>query len=141
MSQFNADQGRRMTADQNTEQSRQFSAGYGMDAMQNAMTANTSQGALGLAGLNAQQNVLAGQLNAGGIQRGITSEGMAADYDQFREERAWPYQQLQFQQSLLQGMPISAQQTYGAGADPFANALTYAGGISSLFNNTAGATK
>ena len=45
----------------------------------------------------------------GGVQRGIESEGVAADKAQFEEERDFPYKQVQYMQSLLQGLPISAQ--------------------------------
>jgi hypothetical protein len=56
----------------------------------------------GLQALGAQQT-------AGGVQRGIESEGIAADYGQFKEERDYPYKQVQYMQSLLQGLPVEAQ--------------------------------
>ncbi len=49
------------------------------------------------------------QAKLGGTQRGIESEGIAADKAQFEEERADPFKKLQFQQSLFQGMPVQAQ--------------------------------
>lgn len=49
------------------------------------------------------------QAKQGGTQRGIESEGIAADKAQFEEERADPYKKLQFEQSLFQGMPVQAQ--------------------------------
>ena len=55
----------------------------------------------GLTALGAQQV-------AGGQQRDIEQQGIAADYAQFKEERDFPYKQVQYQQSLLQGLPISA---------------------------------
>lgn len=55
----------------------------------------------GLTALGAQQM-------AGGQQRDIEQQGIAADYAQFKEERDFPYKQVQYQQSLLQGLPISA---------------------------------
>ena len=57
------------------------------------------------------QDILGLQADAGNIQRGIASEGIAADYEQFREERDFDYKQLQFMHSLLQGMPLAAQNT------------------------------
>jgi hypothetical protein len=48
------------------------------------------------------------QLSAGAIERGIESEGIAADKAAFEEARANPYKMVQFQQSLLQGLPITA---------------------------------
>ena len=44
----------------------------------------------------------------GNAQRGIEAEGMAADKASFEAARENPYKMLQFQQSMLQGMPISA---------------------------------
>jgi len=46
--------------------------------------------------------------DAGATQRAIESEGIAADLKQFEEERDDPYKKLQYQQSLLQGLPVQA---------------------------------
>ena len=48
-------------------------------------------------------------LTAGTTERGIESEGIAADKAQFEEARLNPYKMVQFQQSLLSGLPLSAQ--------------------------------
>ena len=62
---------------------------------------NTEQGqGIGLA------NLMAGQ---GAIERSIESEGIAADKDAFEAARANPYKMVQFQQSLLSGLPLAAQ--------------------------------
>ena len=45
----------------------------------------------------------------GDVQRDIESEGITADYGQFREERDFPYTQVQFLQSLLSGLPLESQ--------------------------------
>ena len=75
---------------------------------------NTEQGR-GMEAQNAANqygfDVLGRQEAAGATQRGIASEGMAADYSQFKEERDYPYKQVQYMQSLLQGLPIEAQST------------------------------
>ena len=49
------------------------------------------------------------QADFGAVQRGIDAEGINADIAAFEAERDDPYKQLQFQQSLLQGLPISTQ--------------------------------
>lgn len=49
------------------------------------------------------------QLGAGATQRGITGEGIAADIGQFEQERDYPYKQVQYMQSLLQGLPLATQ--------------------------------
>ena len=55
------------------------------------------------------QQGLQGLMDMGGVQRGIESEGVTADRLQFEEERDFPYKQVQYMQSLLQGLPIAAQ--------------------------------
>jgi hypothetical protein len=50
-------------------------------------------------------DMMAGQ---GATNRAIESEGVAADKAQFEEARANPFKMVQFQQSLLSGMPINA---------------------------------
>jgi len=102
MQQFNADQAR-------GEGSRQFGANYGMQGLKTQLDAATTQSQLGNAEQNAGLANLNAQLSAGNMQRGITSEGIAADKKQFEEERDDPYKKVLFQQSLLQGLPIAAQ--------------------------------
>ena len=50
-------------------------------------------------------DMMAGQ---GATDRAIEAEGVAADKAQFEEARANPFKMVQFQQSLLSGMPINA---------------------------------
>lgn len=54
------------------------------------------------------QNVLEAQAAGGAQQRGIESEGIAADIRQFETERDFPYQQLKFQSGLLAGLPTTS---------------------------------
>jgi hypothetical protein len=62
--------------------------------------------------------------STGQTQRGIENEGVAADLKEFQAQRDYPQQQLQFLNSMIQGLPIStvanvpqgqttAQQTVG----------------------------
>ena len=82
------------------EQNKTIGAGYS-NAFDKAMSQfNTEQARdLGLAKFMSDQ---------GGQQRGIEAEGIAADKAAFEAARENPYKMLQFQQSMLQGMPISA---------------------------------
>jgi hypothetical protein len=48
---------------------------------------------------------------AGTTQRGIEQEGITADYNEFLAQRDYPQKMLQFQQSMLQGLPISTVST------------------------------
>ena len=50
-------------------------------------------------------NLLAGQ---GATQRGIESEGVAADLGEFEKQRQFPYQQVQFQRDMISGLPTGS---------------------------------
>lgn len=84
MQQFNADQNRSLDTQKASEASRQYGADFGIKS------------------LNELQE-------SGATQRAIESEGIAADKAQFEEQRDWPYKMVQYQQGLLQGLPVSAQ--------------------------------
>lgn len=105
---------------------------------------NTEQ-RLGLDSTNMNQNygleALQAQLAGGNIQRGIEGEGIAADKAQFEQERDHPYKQVQFMQSLLQGLPLEAQNNSFVEADFLSNLMGGAGGITSLFDLLSGIFK
>ena len=90
------------------EQSRQFGAQQGLAGLNTALQAAQTQGNLGISSGDLGLRQLQQQANLGAVQRGIESEGIAADKAAFEEARANPYKMLQFQQSLLQGLPITA---------------------------------
>lgn len=78
-------------------------------------------------------DVLREQQAGGATQRGIEGEGIAADYAQFTEERDFPYKQVQYQQSLLENLPIG--QTSRDYVDPSSSseALGILGLLSELY--------
>lgn len=86
MAQYNADQQRQLEAGRQSEESRQFGANFGLKTLQD----------LGA---------------AGATQRDIEQQGIAADRAQFEEQRDFPYKQVQFQKSLLTGLPITTTDT------------------------------
>ena len=71
---------------------------------------------------------------AGAEQRAIESEGITADRLQFEEERDFPYKQVQYMQSLLQGLPIGAQSYSYAEPSMLSEILGGAGGLQALYN-------
>jgi len=102
MAQFNADQARK-------QQAQQFGAQYGLQALQGALGGAQAQGSLA-----AQQNQLGlanlgAQMQAGTAQRGIESEGIAADIKQFEEQRDYPLKMAQYMASLLPNLPLATQ--------------------------------
>jgi hypothetical protein len=79
----------------------------------------------GLAALGAQQI-------AGGQQRDIEQQGVAADYAQFKEERDDPYKKVQYQQSLLQNLPIAAQEMDYIGQSDTSEILGWLGSLEKI---------
>ena len=145
LSQFNADNNRRLEADRATEQSKQFGHSSGMTDRSNAANfglqaaginerSRESGARMGLDSLIASANT-AGQYgnflnNADANSRanlntitGIGNDqytrdqaGLTADMNQFNEEAALPGQAVKFKQGLLQSMPIANTTT--TTADP-----------------------
>ena len=77
---------------------------------------------------------LGAQRLGGAEQRAIEGQGIAADIAQFTEERDYPYKQVQYQQSLLQGLPISTQDYQYAEPSTLSNVMSGAGGILGLLD-------
>ena len=85
-------------------------------------------------------NVLGQQAGLGQAQRGIESEAVAADRAQFEEERLNPYKMVQFQQSLLSGLPLAAQTYNQTAPNPLLSALSSTGSGYDLLNKILGGT-
>jgi hypothetical protein len=144
--QFGAQQG--MTAAQQAaqyglagrtagEQAKQFGAQYGLNAQNAGLAAAQAQGQLGSmqnqVGL-ANLNTLA---NLGATQQQTEQAGLTAAKAQFEEQKADPYKQLQFQQSMLQGMPTTAQ-SYNTTTNPLTSAAAGATGTADIFKSLFG---
>jgi hypothetical protein len=96
------------------EQSKQYGAGYGLQGLQTGLQAAQAQGSLGNMQNQAQLGNINAQLAGGAQERGITSEGVAADLAEFNQQRQYPYQQVQFQRDMISGLPTgSVQNTPG----------------------------
>jgi hypothetical protein len=110
--QFSADQSRQMQNAQQNEQNRQFSANYGLSTLEKLGT-------------------------AGATQREIEGQGIAADRAQFEEEKNDPYKQVQFQKSLLTGLPITTTDSTNMQSQisDIANKIS---GLASIYQSLAG---
>ena len=111
MQQFNADQQRKV-------QEAQFGADFG------------------LKGLGAERDILNQQLGAGAVQRGITSEGIAADLGEFNTQRDFPYKQVQFQRDMISGLPTGSVTNTPAQLSGIAQLISSVGGIDKLLQST-----
>jgi hypothetical protein len=144
--QFGAQQG--MTAAQSAaqyglagktagEQAKQFGAQYGLSAQNAGLAAAQAQGQLGALQNQTGLANLGMMANLGGTQQQIEQAGLAAAKAQFEEQKADPYKQLQFQQSMLQGMPTTAQ-SYNTTTNPLSAAAAGATGTADIFKSLFG---
>lgn len=109
--QFNADQARRMQAQQLSEQSKQYGAGYGMQGLQTAL-----QGAGQLGALGGQQFAQGMDINKlqnayGGQQQALQQQGLSQAYQDFQNQQNYPYKQLGFMSDMIRGLPLGQQST------------------------------
>lgn len=72
--------------------------------------------------------------SAGAQQRGIQQEGITADYNEFLAQRDYPMKQLQFQQSMLQGLPISTVSTSQAPQSGIGQLSSTVGALGSTYD-------
>jgi hypothetical protein len=93
------------------EASRQFSANYGLKTIDQLA-------------------------NLGETERGITSEGLAADKKAFEDEREWAYKMPQYQLGLLSGLPIGANTT-SVNQDDLSKLQSDVSGLASLYETLA----
>lgn len=108
------------------------------DAFNNAQQQfNTEQGRQQTAQDQANQYGLAAlqkQADTGAAQRDITQQGITADVNEFNTQREYPYKQVQYQQSLLQGLPLAAQTYSYSQPSALSQILSQGGGLMSLYN-------
>jgi len=138
--QFNADQGRRMQAQQAGEQSRQFGAGQGLQAaslgaqygqsaqqlgeqsrqygaglgMQGLQTGLQAAGQLGqLGGQQFQQGMDVNKLQNvyGGQMQQQAQRPLDQAYQDFQNQQNYPYKQLGFMSDMIRGLPLGQQST------------------------------
>jgi hypothetical protein len=87
---------------------------------------NTEQG---------QSKTLADMLaQQGQTQRGIEQEGVTADLNEFNAQRDYPQKQLQFEQSMLQGLPLSTVTNTPAAQSGIGQLTSTIGGMSNLMD-------
>ena len=131
--QFNADQARKMAE-------AQFGAGQGMTAAQNAAQYGQSAQAANEAsrqyssefGLKSLQDLM----SAGATQRAIEGEGIAADKAQFEQQQAYPFNMVEFQRKLVEGLPTGASTT-ATNQDTISKLQTDIAGLASLYKTLA----
>jgi len=122
---FNKDMDRDLRA-------QQLEAQYGLAALGGQRGAYQAAQEAGIRGLGSEMDIIGEQARLGAIQRAAEQEAISADYAQFQQQRDYPYEQLQFMQSMLQGIPIEARDVNYAELNALQEALGGAAGISAL---------
>lgn len=126
LGQYNIEQARRA-------QEAQFGAQFGLQGLAQRLAAAQAQGAMGAQQSDIARQNLASMLGAGQMQRDIEAQGIAADLAEFQQQRDYPYKMLQFQQSMLQGMPIQSIAAAYQQPTSLANTLNTMGGLMGLY--------
>jgi hypothetical protein len=133
MTQFNADQTRKMNENQygytQGMTSAQNTAQYGDTAQKANEDSRRYSADFGLKSLS-------DLMSAGATQRGIDAEGIAADKKQFEEQQARPYNNLEFQRKMMEGLPTGASTT-STNQDAVSKMQTDIAGLASLYDKLA----
>ena len=122
LAQFNAEQARKIAE-------AQFGTTTGLEGIRTGLQGAQTLGQLGSLQQQSTIDNLRALAEAGKTQRDIEAEGIAADKAQFEEARLNPYKMLQFQQSLLSGLPLASQSLVQPGQS---NLQQFAGGFSTI---------
>jgi hypothetical protein len=111
MQQFNTEQDRRLGAEKSTEASRQYSADYGLKSLSDL-------------------------ISAGATQRDIEQQGITADKAQFEQQQAYPFNMVEFQRKLVEGLPTGASTT-SVNQDVLSKVQSDVSGLASLYKTLA----
>lgn len=97
------------TAFEQARQAQQFGADIGLRGAATGLQAAQQLGQLGQTQFGQQKDILQGQLSAGAQQQGLEQQRLAQAYQDFQNQRQYPYQQLAFMSDMLRGLPLSQQ--------------------------------
>ena len=106
--QFNADQARRMQAQQLGEQSRQYGAGLGLQGLQTGIQAAGQLGQLGSQQFQQGMDINKLQSAYGGMEQAQRQKDLDIAYQNFQNQQNYPYKQLGFMSDLLRGTPTGS---------------------------------
>ena len=101
---------------QAAQQAQQFGTTAGLQGYNQAAQAGATLGQLGQTQFGQQQAINAAQQQVGAIQQAQAQQGLDLSYQDFLNQRNYPYQQLAFMSDMTRGIPLSqsAQQIYTA---------------------------
>jgi hypothetical protein len=125
-----ANQAKNLEAQQLREQSRQFGADLGLRGLQTALQGSGQLGQLAGTQFGQAKDIVGMQATAGAERQAQKQRKLTQDYEDFLAQRRYPYEQLQFGQSMLRGMPMSGTESIYR-APP--SAAAQFGGLASIY--------
>lgn len=128
-----ANQAKNLEAQQLSEQSRQFGADLGLRGLQTALQGSGQLGQLAGTQFGQAKDIVGMQATAGAERQAQQQRKLQQDYEDFLTQKKFPYQQLQFAQEMLRGMPMQSTESIyrappSAGATAAGLAAMYMGG-------------
>jgi hypothetical protein len=124
-SQYNADQNRLLKALEDKEQSGQFGSKQGLDYLKLAGDTARDQGTFGNQLADRQLAANLQQADLGSIQRDINQQGLTSDYNDWKENRDYPKEQIDWLNSVMKNYPMTTTNEYG---EPTSAANSIVGG-------------
>jgi len=120
--QFNAEQQLGLTAQTGNqqagldaqklvEQSRQYGAGFGMQGLQTSLTGAGQLANIGQQQFGQQMDINQLQNQYGAQQQAMQQGALDNQYQDFQNQQRYPYQQLEFMNSILRGTPMGTVQS------------------------------
>jgi hypothetical protein len=95
------------TAFEQARQAQQFGADLGLRGAGLGLQAAGQLGQLGQAQFGQQKDILQGQLSAGAQQQALEQQRLSQAYQDFQNQRQYPFQQLSFMSDMLRGLPLA----------------------------------
>jgi len=104
------------SAFEDARRAQQFGSTLGLQGMQTAGQMAGQLGQLGQTQFGQQQQALQTQAQMGQQQQGLEQQRLAQQYQDYADQRQYPYKQLAFMSDMLRGLPLSqtAQTMYQA---------------------------
>jgi hypothetical protein len=93
------------------EQSKQFGSNLGMQGYQTALTGAGQLANIGQQTFGQEMDVNKLQQQYGAQQQAFNQQGMDTQYQDFLNQQRYPYQQLEFMNSMLRGTPMGTVQS------------------------------
>ena len=95
-----------LAAQQAAEQSKQFGANLGLQGIQAQLSAAGTMGQLGQTQFGQEKDIINAQAAAGAQRQGLDQAKKDMDYADFQRQQQYPYQQLSYMSDLLRGAPM-----------------------------------